>query len=222
MLVTWLAATREAAGTPGRRGAPGLLRSWQRRRNAGVSSDQIATCHLGGAGFREADPAPARSARPGAAKEHVACPSVQLPEQTSRSLPLPTPTSDVMYHTYRSDLSQVRALVLRQAIDAGLTEGRANDLVLAVSEVAANTLRHTRSSGHAGHVARRGRGRLRDPRRGHDHRPARRPAQAPARRVRRPRALARPPGLRPGRTDLGRERDDHAHAHDAPSARRYR
>ena len=30
---------------------------------------------------------------------------------------------------------------------AGLTEGRANDLVLAVSEVAANTLRHTRSPG---------------------------------------------------------------------------
>jgi anti-sigma regulatory factor (Ser/Thr protein kinase) len=52
-----------------------------------------------------------------------------------------------MYHTYRSDLSQVRALVLKQAKEAGLAEGRANDLVLAVSEVAANTLRHTRSSG---------------------------------------------------------------------------
>ena len=73
----------------------------------------------------------------------MACPSVQLPEPTSRSLPLPAPTSDVMYHTYRSDLSQVRALVRQQAMDAGLTEGRANDLVLAVSEVAANTLRHT-------------------------------------------------------------------------------
>ena len=52
-----------------------------------------------------------------------------------------------MYHTYRSDLSQVRALVLQHARDAGLTEVRANDLVLAVSEVAANTLRHTKSSG---------------------------------------------------------------------------
>jgi anti-sigma regulatory factor (Ser/Thr protein kinase) len=52
-----------------------------------------------------------------------------------------------MYHTYRSDLSQVRALVLQQAREAGLAEGRANDLVLAVSEVAANTLRHTQSSG---------------------------------------------------------------------------
>ena len=52
-----------------------------------------------------------------------------------------------MYHTYRSDLSQVRALVHQHAREAGLTEGRANDLVLAVSEVAANTLRHTKSSG---------------------------------------------------------------------------
>jgi anti-sigma regulatory factor (Ser/Thr protein kinase) len=77
----------------------------------------------------------------------VACPSVQFSVQPSRSLPLPSPTNDAMYHTYRSDLSQVRALVLQQARAAGLTEGRANDLVLAVSEVAANTLRHTRSSG---------------------------------------------------------------------------
>jgi anti-sigma regulatory factor (Ser/Thr protein kinase) len=52
-----------------------------------------------------------------------------------------------MHHTYRTDLSQVRALVLQHAREAGLTEGRANDLVLAVSEVAANTLRHTRSAG---------------------------------------------------------------------------
>jgi anti-sigma regulatory factor (Ser/Thr protein kinase) len=52
-----------------------------------------------------------------------------------------------MYHTYRSDLSQVRALVLEQARQAGLAEDRASDLVLAVSEVAANTLRHARSAG---------------------------------------------------------------------------
>jgi anti-sigma regulatory factor (Ser/Thr protein kinase) len=57
------------------------------------------------------------------------------------------PTNDAMYHTYRSDLSQVRALVLKHAREAGLDEGRANDLVLAVSEVAANTLRHTDSWG---------------------------------------------------------------------------
>jgi len=65
----------------------------------------------------------------------------------NRSLPLPVPTNGAMYHTYRTDLSQVRALVLKHAREAGLTESRAIDLVLAVSEVAANTLRHTRSSG---------------------------------------------------------------------------
>jgi len=76
--------------------------------------------------------------------------------QPSRGLPPPASANDPVFHTYRSDLSQVRALVLRHARQAGLTEGRANDLVLAVSEVAANTLRHTRSAGtlaiwHDGH-----------------------------------------------------------------------
>src|SRR5246500_3912773 len=74
-------------------------------------------------------------------------PFVQFSVMTSRSQPLPSPTNGAMYHTYRSDLSQVRTLVLKHAREAGLTEGRANDLVLAVSEVAANTLRHTKSDG---------------------------------------------------------------------------
>jgi anti-sigma regulatory factor (Ser/Thr protein kinase) len=73
-----------------------------------------------------------------------AVPSDTLP---SRSLQLPALANGAMYHTYRTDLSQVRALVLQHAREAGLTESRANDLVLAVSEVAANTLRHTQSSG---------------------------------------------------------------------------
>jgi anti-sigma regulatory factor (Ser/Thr protein kinase) len=60
---------------------------------------------------------------------------------------LPAPPSGARYHGYHTDLSQVRALVLKHALEAGLTESRANDLVLAVSEVTANTLRHTRSSG---------------------------------------------------------------------------
>jgi anti-sigma regulatory factor (Ser/Thr protein kinase) len=70
-----------------------------------------------------------------------------LSVRPSRSLPLAAPMSEHVIHSYRSDLSQVRALVLAQAREAGLAEDRANDLVLAVSEVAANTLRHTRSSG---------------------------------------------------------------------------
>jgi anti-sigma regulatory factor (Ser/Thr protein kinase) len=66
---------------------------------------------------------------------------------SSCSLSLPAPPHDAMFHTYRTDLSEVRALVLKHARDAGLTDARANDLVLAVSEVAANTLRHTQSEG---------------------------------------------------------------------------
>ena len=66
---------------------------------------------------------------------------------SSCSGPLPPEPDIAMIHTYRSDLSQVRALVLKNAREAGLTDDRANDLVLAVSEVAANTLRHTPSFG---------------------------------------------------------------------------
>lgn len=48
---------------------------------------------------------------------------------------------------YTTDLSAVRAVVERCALEAGLAETRAIDLVLAVSEVAANTVRHARSPG---------------------------------------------------------------------------
>jgi anti-sigma regulatory factor (Ser/Thr protein kinase) len=75
--------------------------------------------------------------------EHAAPPRVP----SRPRLPLSPPADDATYLTYRSDLAKVRALVLQQARAAGLTEGRANDLVLAVSEVAANTLRHTESAG---------------------------------------------------------------------------
>jgi anti-sigma regulatory factor (Ser/Thr protein kinase) len=68
-----------------------------------------------------------------------------VPSHTSR--PIIPPEGDLVFHTYRCDLSKVRGLVLQQARAADLTESRANDLVLAVSEVAANTLRHTDSSG---------------------------------------------------------------------------
>jgi len=49
--------------------------------------------------------------------------------------------------TFTSDLSAVREFVRRCAHDAGLAEARIIDLVLAVSEVAANTLRHAKSPG---------------------------------------------------------------------------
>jgi anti-sigma regulatory factor (Ser/Thr protein kinase) len=49
--------------------------------------------------------------------------------------------------TFTTDLAAVREFVRRCARDAGLAEARAIDLVLAVSEVAANTLRHAKSAG---------------------------------------------------------------------------
>jgi anti-sigma regulatory factor (Ser/Thr protein kinase) len=55
--------------------------------------------------------------------------------------------SGAMAYTYTTDLAAVRAVVHRYALQAGLPESRAIDLVLAVSEVAANTIRHAKSSG---------------------------------------------------------------------------
>ena len=48
--------------------------------------------------------------------------------------PLP-PSDDPMSYTYTTDLAAIRAVVHRYAIQAGLTEARAIDLTLAVSEV---------------------------------------------------------------------------------------
>jgi anti-sigma regulatory factor (Ser/Thr protein kinase) len=79
-------------------------------------------------------------------QEHAAPPRT-APQSASPLPSLPPPGDDAISHTYRTDLSKVRALVLQQARAAGLAEGRATDLVLAVSEVAANTLRHTQSAG---------------------------------------------------------------------------
>ena len=52
-----------------------------------------------------------------------------------------------MSYTYSTDLAAIRAIVHRYALLAGLTEARAIDLVLAVNEVAANTVRHAKSPG---------------------------------------------------------------------------
>jgi anti-sigma regulatory factor (Ser/Thr protein kinase) len=75
---------------------------------------------------------------------------VSGPEQAVPSLPSrpqTPPAGTPVLHRYRTDLSKVRSLVTQHARAAGLSESRASDLVLAVSEVAANTLRHTDSSG---------------------------------------------------------------------------
>ena len=63
-----------------------------------------------------------------------------------QSAPSPV-TGSMSTLTFTPDLSAVRSLVHRFAREAGLGEGRTIDLVLAVSEVAANTVRHAQSAG---------------------------------------------------------------------------
>ena len=52
-----------------------------------------------------------------------------------------------MPFVYTTNLSEVRALAEQHARAAGLPAGRVIDFVIAVSEVAANTVRHARSAG---------------------------------------------------------------------------
>jgi anti-sigma regulatory factor (Ser/Thr protein kinase) len=61
--------------------------------------------------------------------------------------PLAPPPADAMPFSYGKDLCAVRALVSARAWQAGLSGAKAGDLVLAVSEAAANTLRHAQSRG---------------------------------------------------------------------------
>ena len=66
----------------------------------------------------------------------------------------PPPAAESL--TYETDLRPVRALAAAEASRAGLPAGRSSDLMLAVSELAANTLRHTSGAGtlHAWHTSR--------------------------------------------------------------------
>ena len=61
--------------------------------------------------------------------------------------PLPEPPSRAAVIRYATSLQAIRELVARHATQAGLTATRTADLVLAVSEIAANTLRYTRAGG---------------------------------------------------------------------------
>jgi len=54
---------------------------------------------------------------------------------------------DAVSLTFTTDLAAVRALVRRRAEQAGLSEKRAVDLVIAVGEVAANTVQHAQTTG---------------------------------------------------------------------------
>jgi anti-sigma regulatory factor (Ser/Thr protein kinase) len=52
-----------------------------------------------------------------------------------------------MPFVYTTNLSEVRVLAETQARSAGLAEDRIVDFVIAVSEIAANTVRHARTQG---------------------------------------------------------------------------
>ena len=69
----------------------------------------------------------------------------RFPSHCDEPLPAPPPGSASL--SYHADLHRVRAQVSTQAAAAGLGPDRAADLVLAVSELAANTLSHTPAGG---------------------------------------------------------------------------
>jgi anti-sigma regulatory factor (Ser/Thr protein kinase) len=69
----------------------------------------------------------------------------QVPPECDRPLPPPPITAEAL--SYSTDLTPVRRLVGSHAEGAGLGAERAADLVLAASEIAANTLCHARSDG---------------------------------------------------------------------------
>jgi anti-sigma regulatory factor (Ser/Thr protein kinase) len=61
--------------------------------------------------------------------------------------PLSRPPERAQRIDYTTDLRSVRAAVSRYAVDAGLAADRLPDLIIAVGEVIANTLRHTAGGG---------------------------------------------------------------------------
>jgi anti-sigma regulatory factor (Ser/Thr protein kinase) len=62
-------------------------------------------------------------------------------------LPLVCPSADARTIAYRDDLAAVRRFAEAQARRAGLPPSRTLDLVIAVNELAANTLDHTAGPG---------------------------------------------------------------------------
>ena len=69
----------------------------------------------------------------------------KVPPRCNRALPRPPARAEAL--DYRDDLHPVRSFVASKAKCAGLTSVRIPDLVLAISELAGNTLRHTDGGG---------------------------------------------------------------------------
>jgi anti-sigma regulatory factor (Ser/Thr protein kinase) len=69
----------------------------------------------------------------------------EVPPRCNRPLPLPPAHAEML--GYRDDLRQVRRFAATKAKGAGLAPPRIADLVIATSELAGNTLRHTGGGG---------------------------------------------------------------------------
>jgi anti-sigma regulatory factor (Ser/Thr protein kinase) len=91
------------------------------------------------AGARRTHQEPAASGATGQAWQD------NLPAECDR--PLDPPPAEAEVFPYDTDLASVRRLVAGHARRAGLTADRTIDLVLAVNEIAANTISHTTGSG---------------------------------------------------------------------------
>lgn len=88
-------------------------------------------------------PSIASHCREGASPSYLQPPS--LPPCCA--FPFPPPPGSADWLAYERDLRPIRAMIIRGAGRAGLSAERATDLVIAASEVAANTLRHTQAGG---------------------------------------------------------------------------
>ena len=69
----------------------------------------------------------------------------EVPPRCNRPLPLPPAHAEML--GYRDDLRQVRRFVATKAKGAGLAPPRIHDLVIAIGELAGNTVRHTGGGG---------------------------------------------------------------------------
>jgi anti-sigma regulatory factor (Ser/Thr protein kinase) len=94
-------------------------------------------------GVRRTHPEHVGGGRPAATADRA--PAWQIPPECDRPLPPPPASAEAM--DYRVDLAPVRRLVESYARRSGLAPERVADLVLAASEIAANTLGHTDSGG---------------------------------------------------------------------------
>ncbi len=95
------------------------------------------------AGARRTHPEFLTDGRPTEASGHGA--PWRVPPECDRPLPPPPASGEAL--GYSTDLTPVRLLVASHARRTRLASERAADLVLAASEIAANTLSHTRSDG---------------------------------------------------------------------------